>query len=123
MQYVLKRGFSKSTNSYGGTSLSLNSGLGEGSGASPPGFMALSSLFVNAYQCLGHGSKLLSLYSAYLFHRSAIMYVNNTDLLHWPDTSATEPEELIAHVQRATMDYGHLPQMSGGILKEKKCSV
>jgi hypothetical protein len=50
MQYVLKTGFGESTESYGGTTQSLNSGLGQGRGASPPGFLALSSLIVNAYQ-------------------------------------------------------------------------
>ncbi len=35
----------------------------------------------------------------------------------------TDPEELIAHVQMATTDYGQLAQASGGILKAKKCSV
>jgi hypothetical protein len=46
MQYVLKTGFGESTETYGGTNTSPNSGLGQGSGASPPGFMALSSLIV-----------------------------------------------------------------------------
>ncbi len=49
MQYVLKTGFGESTETYGGMSASPNSGLGQGSGASPPGFMALGSLIVNAY--------------------------------------------------------------------------
>ena len=52
MQYVLKTGFGESAGSYGGTATSPNSGLGQGSGASPPGFMALSSLIINAYRCL-----------------------------------------------------------------------
>jgi len=52
-----------------------------------------------------------------------VIYVDDTDLLHWPESSATEPEELVEHVQRATTDYGRLAIASGGILKEKKCSV
>jgi hypothetical protein len=51
------------------------------------------------------------------------MYINNTDLLHWPDSAHLDPDDLIAYVQQATMDYGHLAQASGGILKEKKCLV
>ena len=50
MQFFLKTGYGESTSSYGGTSLAPNSGLGQGSGASPPGFLALSSLIVNAYR-------------------------------------------------------------------------
>ena len=37
MQYFLKTGYGESTSSYGGTILTPNSGLGQGSGASPPG--------------------------------------------------------------------------------------
>jgi hypothetical protein len=98
MQYVLKTCFGESASSYGGTAVSPNLGLGQGSGASPPGFMALSSLIINAYRCLGHVAKILSSYSSCLFHLSAVMYVNNTDLLHWPESAMVEPKELIAQV-------------------------
>jgi hypothetical protein len=64
MQYVLKTGFGESTETYSGTSTLPNSGLGQGSGASPPGFMALSLLIVNAYRRMGHGMKILLSYSA-----------------------------------------------------------
>jgi hypothetical protein len=47
------------------------------------------------------------------------MYVNDTNLLHWPPSFGAEPDELIAHVQQATMDYGSLAQASSGILKEE----
>ncbi len=123
MQYELKIGFGESVESYGGTPLSPNSGLGQGSGASPPVFLALSSLIVNAYCYLGHGAKICSSYVGHLFNVSAVMYVNGTDLLHWPDSAHLDPDNLIAYVQQATMDYGHLAQASGNILKGKKCSV
>jgi hypothetical protein len=124
MQYVLKMGFGESTESFGGSANSPISSLGQGSRASPPAFMALSSLIVNAYRRLGHGANIRSTYHvARLFWLSAVMYVDDTNLLHWPESSATDPEELIAHVQMATTDYGQLAQASGGILKTKKCSV
>ncbi len=49
--------------------------------------------------------------------------MDDTDLLHWPPSTITDPEELIQHVQHATTDYGKLAQASGGILKPEKCSV
>jgi hypothetical protein len=58
MQYFLKTGFGESSESYGGTSDSPNSGLDQGSGASPPGFLALSLLSVNAFRHQGHGAKI-----------------------------------------------------------------
>jgi hypothetical protein len=123
MQYVPKTGFGESAESYGGTSSSPNSGLGQGSGASPPAFLALSSLIVNAYCHLGHGAKICSSYVGHLFYLSAIMYINTTDLLYRPDSAHLDPDDLIAYIQQATLDYGHLAQASGGILKEKKCLV
>jgi hypothetical protein len=123
MQYMLKTGFEESVNSYGGTSSSPKSGLGQGSGASPPAFLALSSLIVNAYRRMGHGAWIRSSYLSRLFFLAAVMYVNDTDLLHWPSSPYTNPEELVAHVQQATMDYTNLAQVSGGILKDAKCSV
>jgi hypothetical protein len=123
MQYVLKTSFGESTESYGGTAHSPNSGLGQGNGASPPGFLALSSLIVNAYQQMGHGAQICSSYTAHLFVLVAVMYVNDTDMLHWPPSPHTSPEELIEHVQQATMDWGNLTQASGGILKAGKSSA
>ena len=123
MQYFLKTGFGESSTSFGGTAESPNSGLGQGSGASPPAFLALSSLIVNAYRRMGHGANISSSYVSRLFSLCAVMYVDDTDLLHWPRDGCDSSEDLIEHVQRATTDWGNLTQASGGILKPEKCSV
>jgi hypothetical protein len=81
MQYVLKTGFEESTDSYGGTTSSPNLGLGQGSGASPPAFMALSSLINNAFCQMGHGARKQLSYVSCTFRLSAVMYVDDTDLL------------------------------------------
>ena len=73
--------------------------------------MALSALIVNAYCRMGHGAcSMVTSYSARLFILSAVMYVDDTDLLHWPDSPSCELEELVQHVQTSTMDYGRLAQ-------------
>ncbi len=123
MQYVLKTGFGKSEECYGGTESSPNSGLEQGSRASPLAFIALSFLITNSYRQMGHGAKIPSFYFGRLFYLSAVMYLDDTNLLHWPESSATDPEELIECVQQATMDYGCLAQATGGILKENKCCI
>ncbi len=64
-------GFGESTERYGCSADSPISSLGQGSGASPPAFMALSSLIVNSYCRLGHGAKISSSYAAWLFWLSA----------------------------------------------------
>jgi hypothetical protein len=72
---------------------------------------------------MGHGAGIKLSYASRLFNLCAVMYVDDMDLLHWPESPLTDPETLIHHVQTLTTDYGHLAQASGGILKEKKCSV
>jgi hypothetical protein len=62
MQYFLKTDFGESAESYGGTAMLPNSGLVQGSGASPPAIMALSSLIVNAYKRMGHSAQIYSSY-------------------------------------------------------------
>ncbi len=50
MQYFLKTCFGKSSESYGGSSDSSNSGLGQGSGASPPGFFVIELAYCKRLQ-------------------------------------------------------------------------
>ena len=123
MQYVLKTGFGKSANSFGGMTESPNSGLGQGSGASPLAFMALSSLIVKAYRWMGNGARMRSLYISRPFVLAAVVYVNDTDLLHWPPSAYTSLEDLIKFAQKEITDWGLLSQASGGILKPSKCLV
>jgi hypothetical protein len=72
---------------------------------------------------MGHGVKIQLTYALRLFHLTAVMYVDDTNLFHWPESSTTEPDKLLACVQCDAADYGQLAQASGGVLKEKKCSV
>jgi hypothetical protein len=51
------------------------------------------------------------------------MYINDTNLLHWPPSTTTDSEELIEYVQHTTTNWGNLSQASGGILKCGKCLV
>ncbi len=101
--------------------MSPTSDLGQVSGASLPAFIALSSLIVNEYWQMGHGAQVHLLYGSWLFILAAVMYADDTNLLHWPASLSTDPDELVAHVQWATTDWTHLAQASGGILKDKKC--
>ncbi len=108
----------KSGKRYGGTPDQPNSSLNQVSGASPPGFLALSALVVNAYQCIDHGTRIKSAYVGRLFWLAAVMYVDDTDILHWPPSPHTDDD-----VQQAITDWGHLSHASSGILKAPKCSI
>ena len=123
MQYCLKTGFGESEQRYGGTEDDPIAGSCQGSGFAPGGFSALSTLAVNAYRRLGHGAKLTSAYSCRTFLLAMIMYVDDTDALHWAPSPTTTDEELIAQVQKATDDWGALVHATGGSLGPDKCSL
>ncbi len=122
-QYFLRTGFGESSESFGGTPTNPNFGLGQGNGASPPSFLALSSLIVNGYRRQGHGANVTLAFVGHLFTLAAVMYVDDTDILHWPPSAYTDDNKLASYVQRATMGWGHLSQALGGILKAPKCSI
>jgi hypothetical protein len=82
MQLFLRTGFGKSSDSYGGTSEDPTMGFGQGNGAAPPAFTVLSSLVVKAYRRLGHGANLSSAMLRRVFVLAAVMYVDDTDLVH-----------------------------------------
>jgi len=98
----LRTGFGESKQSYGGTHELRLAGYGQGNAASGPGFTALSSLIVNSYLREGHGAQIYSSYYKRLLLLAAVMYVDDTDLIHWSHIPGCSPEELIATAQTAT---------------------
>jgi len=57
-------------------------GLGQGNGAAPPGFLAVSTLMINVYRRLGHGTEFVCAWSRDALMLAAVLYVDNSDLLH-----------------------------------------
>ena len=75
----------------------------------------------NAYRRMGHGAQLTSAYTSRMFILAAVMYVDDTDLLHWAPSPTTPSRELVQQVTEATNDWGLLGQATDGALKPGKC--
>ena len=73
----------------------------------------LSRFIINAYKRMGHGAKLTSSKAARIFLLAVAMYVDNTDLIHWANSSHIGDKELVDHSQQATMGFGKLAQSTG----------
>ena len=123
MQFCIRMGIGKSIESFEGTMTNPVMGLGIGSGEGPPAFTVLNILIVNAYKRQGHGATLTSAHMACIFLLAAVMYVDDTDLLHQTRRASVSDEELIEHTQVATIDWCILAQATGGKLKAEKCWV
>ncbi len=83
MRFYLCTGFGKSKTSFGGTHEKWLAGYGQGNVAVDPGFTAMSLLVVNVYLQDGFGAQIYSSYYKQLLLLAAVMYIDNTDLIHW----------------------------------------
>jgi hypothetical protein len=121
MQYFVKSGFGLAdTPSFQGTPDSKLMGLGQGSGAAPLGMRGVVTLAINAYKTLGHGMQVPFSRSQRLLYLAAIIYVDDTDLLHWGKFYGIEDTEFLTDVQDAINDWGKLIQATGGSIKQAK---
>lgn len=123
MDYFIKTGFgiSESPTFGGGSGMgSKLMGLGQGSGAAPGGMRNIITLVDNAYKRLGHGMSAASCLSGRIFLLAAIIYVDDTDLLHWAKFYGIKDEDFVDQIQAATTDWGMLVQATGGAVKPSK---
>jgi len=120
MQFCLRTGFGESKEFYGGSLIDLTFGFGQDNGAAPPAFLCLDSLIVNAYKRMSKCAKMTLVYTCRMFLLAAIMYVDDTDLLHLAPSQQTTDEELISQVEESADAWGQLAQATGGALKQPK---
>jgi hypothetical protein len=121
MRFFLRTGFGELATSYGGTHEEWLAGFGQGNAAAGPGFTAMSSFIVKAYLCDGFGTLIYSSYYRQLLILAAVMYMVDTDLVHWSRLPLCSPVELIAAVQTATYAWGGLAIAMGAAVKPDKC--
>ena len=120
MRFFLKTGFGLATHSYGGTVHSPYMGLVQGSGAAPAVWTAISTVMLEAYKAKGHGAYFLSAWSGICLGIAALLYVDDTDLLHL-DTSGLSELQFFHQIQGGTAYWAYLLQATGGNLKPEKC--
>jgi hypothetical protein len=121
MQYFVRTGFGISKEPiFGGKDGDLLMSLGQGSGAAPMGMYNIITLADNAYKRLGHGINMQTAISMRIFLLAAIIYVDDTDLLHWSKFYGIEDKEFLADAQAYTIDWCMLVQATGGAVKPAK---
>ena len=123
MQFCLRTGFGESEEMFEGTEENPFGGSGQGNGWAPPGFGALSSIAVNAYKRAGGGAKITTPRSGRVFLLAAVMYVDDTDLLHWAPKARTNDKDLIKQIQRDVNLWGEIVQSTGAVVNALKSSL
>jgi hypothetical protein len=121
MKFFLQTGFGNSTKFAGGGMRIKTQGLTQGNGASPAGWAVISIVILNAHGKKGHGAKFVCPITKLSSHLSAILYVDDTDLLHInleKDESVAQVHKLI---QASIKNWGSLLIATSGALQPAKC--
>ncbi len=121
MQFFLWTGYGESAETYGGSIEDRTLGLGQGNAAAGPGFMALSAQIVNAYLRDEHRSCMMTCYTFCLFALAAVLYVDDTDLIHMTALVTAMPSDLVQQSQISTNAWQGLAIATGASLKPEKC--
>ncbi len=121
MQYYLQTGFGQADTGYGGTTSHRSMGLVQGSGAAPATWTAVSTAIVDTYKRKGYGASLYAGHNDSSLNVAALLYVDDTDLIHKPQKPQATEEEIVDYTQRATYYWTKLLQATGGNLKATKC--
>jgi hypothetical protein len=121
MTFHLKTGFGMATEGYGGTALVPYMGLTQGSCASPPVWTAVSTAIVRSYRREGYGVEMWTAWSGLMVVVAAILFVDDTDLLHLCTDEDMTEHDFVMKSNRATYFWAKLLQATGGNLKPPKC--
>jgi len=121
MKFFLRTAYGDSK-TFSGSSIKIKmQGLGQGNGASPAGWCVISIVILRAHGAKGHGVHFMAPMSLICRSLSAILYVDDTDLLHINMDAEESIVEVHAAIQRAIENWGRLLIATGGTLKPEKC--
>jgi hypothetical protein len=121
MIFFLQTGFGNSKTFAGGGIGIKTQGLTQGNGASPAGWAVISICILGAHGKKGYGAKFHCPISKLQHHLSAILYVNNTDLLHIDLTKDKSVDKVHSAIQSSVNSWGNLLITTGGVLQPSKC--
>jgi hypothetical protein len=116
MKFFFRTGFGNSTSFAGGGISIKTQGLCQGNGASPAGWAVISICILQAHRKKGHGAKFLCPITNLKQHLSAILYVDDTDILHIDLTKDKSTDKVHTAIQGSVNSWGDLLIATGGVL-------
>ena len=121
MKFFLRTAYGDSKTFAGSTIEFKTQGLCQGNGAAPAGWAIVSIVILNAHKGKGHTAT----FRCPITHRegvlSAILFVDDTDLLHINMWRREELEETHESLQASVTSWGNKLIATGGALKPSKC--
>ena len=121
MKHYIRTAYGDSDWSYIGTDEKPLQGSIQGNGAASPMFVAISCVILAFLESTTKGISVLSAISLTLFTLSAIMYVDDTDILIAADEPHHDVPEVQVKSQKAATAYQKGVQQTGGNVRPDKC--
>ena len=121
MKYFLSTAYGYSKECVGSTIEVKFQWIWQGNGPAPSGWAVISITIINAHQRKGHGRHLICPISRREGHLAAILFVDDTDLIHIDMNQDQYVHEAHAAMQESIGNWGRLLIATGGSLKLIKC--
>ena len=117
MKFFLRTAFGDSATAAGATFEIKTQGLCQGNGAAPAGWAVISITILNAHKSKGHGATFVCPLSMIRCRLAAILYVDDTDVIHINLAESETAEQAHAALQKSVLSWGNLLIATGGIVK------
>ena len=121
MKFFLRTAFGDSKEYAGSTIKVKTQGLCQGNGAAPAGWAIVSVVILNAHREKGHQATFRCPITRREGTLSAILFVDDTDILHLNMTRLEILEETHEALQSSVTSWGEKLIATGGALKPSKC--
>ena len=120
MNFFLKTAYGDSNDFVGSTIEVKTQGLYQGNGAAPDGWCMISITILRCHKSKGCGAKFLAPISLVNCDLAAILFVDDTDLLHLIMEQLESIDETFEGLQDSVHNWGKLLIATGGALKPPK---
>ena len=121
MKYFLRTAYGDSKD-FAGSKIEVKfQGLCQGNGAAPAGWAVISITILQAHKEKGHGAHFVCPISDRTGHLAAILYVDDTDIVHLDMRADQAVEEAHVSLRDSVHNWGQLLVATGGAFKPVKC--
>jgi hypothetical protein len=107
MTFFLRMGFRDSTDFASSKFEIKTQGLCQGNRASPAGWAVVSICIINAHKKRGHGTHFICPITQLRSHIAGVIYVDNTDLVHFRTDVYEGREDTFYKLQEAIVNWGN----------------
>jgi hypothetical protein len=121
MKYFLRTAYGDSSN-FANSKIEVKyQGLCQGNGAAPAGWAVISITILRAHKRRGHGATFVCPVTQLQFVLSAVLFVDDCDLIHIDMATEESVSQTFARMQASVLNWGRLLIATGGSYKPEKC--